>query len=244
MENGIRILTATDIATVTPSKQDSLGAVGQTSDGRRYRYAGFGGTATINAGAVVVAAAKTANSNNLAIAVQQASNLAIGSRVLVVTNGATAVTQDQFADGFVEVISTSGAYAVRIEGNTAASAGGAITLQLAAAGLVGPVVAGTDTVNLTASPYAAAVPSTTQSAVVGVTAAQVPNTASVSNFGWVQVGGHAVVAASSAVKGQVFTQDSVTAGNIKTASAFTDADLGFAKESAANGVASVELAIQ
>jgi hypothetical protein len=249
MESGIRLLTSTDLNTVTTSKTETYGAVGLVPDGRRFRYAGFGGTATINAGLLVVAAAKTANSNALAVTAvgtggQVTANLALGSKTLVVTNGATAVTQDQFADGYLEVLWSGGVFAVRIDGNTAAANAGYITLQLAPGGLQNTtaLVAGTDTVNLTASPYAAVVPSLTQSAPVGVTIVQAPNTASVTNYGWVQTNGHAIVSATSAVKGQGITQDQAgTAGYLKTTSAATDASVGIAKESSANSAASVEL---
>lgn len=248
MESGVRILTAEDLKDLTPAKQETFGAVGMSADGRRYRYAGFGGTSTINAGLLVVAAAKTTNSNNLAITAvgtggQVSANLLTNSRTLVVTNGATSVTQDQFADGYVEVLWSGGAFAVRINGNTAAGNGGFITLSLQDPLLNNAaLVPGTDTVNLTANPYAAVIPSLTQSAPLGVTVVQVANTASVTNYGWIQTNGHAIVSATSAVKGQGITQDQAgTAGYLKTSSAFTDASVGTAKESAANSTASVEL---
>lgn len=245
MESGTRLLTSTDINTLTTTKTDTIGAVGATPDGRRYAYTSFGGTATINAGSLVVSPAKTANSNGLAIPTQLAANLAASSRNLIVTNGTTAVTQDQFADGYLEVISTNaGSFAVRIAGNTAAGSGAAITLTLEPQGLNAALVAGTDTVNLTVSPYANVINSTTQSAVAGVAPVAVAQTSTTSYYGWVQTQGHAFVVASSATKGQGVTQDSVSAGAIKTSSAFTDAVIGFAKETAVSGYAPVELDIR
>jgi len=248
METGIRVLTATDINTVTPTKQDTLGAVGATADGRRFRYVGFAGTSTVNAGLVLVSAAKTANSNALAVTAvgtggQTTANLAAGSTTLVVTNGVTSVTQDQFADGFVEVLWSGGDFCVRINGNTAAGSGGYITLSLATPLQANAaLVAGVDTVNLTASPYAAATSTTTKSAPLGVTVVQVVNTATVSNYGWVQSGGHAFVSATTATKGQAVTQDTAgTAGYIMSTAAATDYPIGVAKESAANTSAAIEL---
>jgi len=223
-----------------------------TADGRRFRYAGFGGTATINAGLLLVTAAKTANSNALAITAagtggQVAANFNFGSRTLVVTNGATAVTQDQFADGYLEVLWSGGPFAVRIEGNTAAAGAGYITLQLAPGGLMNAaaLVAGTDTVNLTANPFSAVNASLTQANPAGVTVVQVANTASVTNYGWIQTEGHVMVSATSGTKGYPVTQDLAgTAGfvaNTGAGASETVPQIGVFKESAANSVAPVEL---
>lgn len=252
MEVGTRLLTSSDLQTLTTSKTETYGAVGATADGRRARYVGFGGTATINAGLLCVTAAKSANSNALAITAtgtggQVAANLLAGSRTLVVTNGATSVTADQFADGYLEVLWSGGNFTVRIEGNTAAGNAGYITLLLAPSGLLNnaALVPGTDTVNLTAHPYSAVQPSLTQANVAGATIAQVVNTATVTNYGWVQTGGHMLLSATSGTKGYPVTQDlSGTAGyvaNQAAGAAETVPILGTFKESAANTAAAVEL---
>lgn len=228
MQNGIRTLTETDLSVVTSAQQTELGAVGQTEDGRLFRYV-QAGASNLTAGSVVVAAAVTANSTGLVIPTQVAVNLAAGSTQLIVTNGATAVTQNQFAEGFVEVLGTAGGYAVRISGNTAAGASGAITLQLAEV-LPAAVVAGTNTVNLTASPYKGLVASLTASLPVGVVRSAIAAT----NFGWVQTYGHALVTTSAAVaKGAGIAQDvSTTAGAAVTASGVVY-QIGVAKEAVA-----------
>jgi len=231
MESGVRILTSEDLNTVQAAKGETLGAVGVTADGRKFVYSSFGGTATIPAGTLVVASALSANSSGLALSsTNLASQLVSGSRSLVVTNGATAVTQDQFADGFVEVLWSGGSFAVRVNGNSAAAAGAALTLSLQdPLANSSALVVGTDTVNLTASPYANVNSSATAANPAGVTYVSVPNTATVSNFGWVQVAGHAVVAGSG-TKGQPVVQNTTTAGNVVVASAATQAVVGVAKE--------------
>src|SRR5579859_4942054 len=105
MQDGIRTLTETDLGVLTTTKQTQYGAIGVTEDGRRYRYVSFGGTSTIAPGLVVTAAALTANFQGLAItattvtaAGQVTANLATGSSTLILTNGATTVTADQFAE--------------------------------------------------------------------------------------------------------------------------------------------------
>lgn len=249
MQDGPRFLTETDINTLTTTKQTQYGALGQTEDGRMYRYVGFGGTSTINPGLLVIAAAAPANSTGLAITATTVAggnvtaNLQAGSNTLVVTNGATTVTQDQFA--YVEIIvSAGGSYKLKLRGNTAASASGLITLFLKEPLPVGTtqLIPGTDTVNLRVSPWSAVTTSLTKSEPIGVTVCSVPNTASVTNYGWVQVVGPAFVAATSATKGQALTQDtSGTAGFFANAAAATDWSVAVAYASAASSTASVYL---
>lgn len=247
MQDGPRFLTEEDLNTITTTKQTQLGAVGQTADGRVFRYVTFGGTATINAGLLLVAPAAPANSTALVIpalsAQPNANALSAGSLQFVVTNGSTSVTQDQFQ--FVEVINTAGTFQYKLRGNTAAGNAGAITLSLAEP-LVNPaaLVPGTDTVNLVLSPYNGPAPSLTQRTPVGFTILQVPNTSTVTNYGWVQTQGKAFVNATSATIGQAIKQDtSGTAGFIAATAASTDYEIGVARASATSSTASVHLSI-
>lgn len=244
MQDGPRYLTNTDIYNLTTTQQDQLGAKGVTADGREYRYVKFGGTSTINSGLVLVAAAVASNSTGLAIpTTNSTAALSSGSTSFVVTNGATAVTQDQFAEGFVEVLGTNGVQTYRLKGNTAAGNAGAITLFLAEPLRNTTALAnGTNTVNLTKSIYDSPVATLTKSAPVGVTIMPVANTASVTNYGWVQTKGHGFVSATTATKGQPVAQDTAgTAGFAMSTAAATDYQIGVAKESAASSTAPVEL---
>lgn len=252
MQDGPRYLTETDVNTLTTTKQTQYGAVGVTEDGRTYRYVQFGGTSTINPGLLTIAATAPSNSTGLAITSTSVAggnvtaNLQAGSTTLVVTNGVTSVTQDQFA--FVEIlVSAGGTYKLKLRGNTAAGNGGLITLSLKEPLPVGAtqLIPGTDTVNLRVSPWAGVTTSTTKSQPIGVTVCPVPNTASVTNYGWVQTGGPAFVAATSATKGQALTQDTGgTAGFFMNTAAATDFPIAVAYASAASSTASVELNIQ
>lgn len=248
MQDGPRYLTETDLSVLTTTKQTQFGAVGATEDGRMFRYVSFGGTGTVNAGLLVVAPAKPSNSNGLAIPATQpiSTSLQAGSTALNFTNGGTAITQDQFAEGFLEVLWTGGAMSYRVRGNTADSTGtGTVTIFLAdplrnAAALV----AGTDTVNVTPSPYSAVIASLTASLPAGVTILQVPNTASVTNYGWVQAAGLTYVSATSATKGGDIAQDtSGTAGFVANSGASTSFGIGAAKESATSSKAPVFLTL-
>ena len=105
MDVGIRTLTEQDINTLSTTKQVQFGATGMTEDGRRYRYVGFGSIAAITSGKLVVANSVTADYQALTITAigtgaQVTANLATNATQIVITNGATAITQDQFAEGF------------------------------------------------------------------------------------------------------------------------------------------------
>jgi len=251
METGVRYLTSTDLNTYTTTKQEQLGALGATEDGRLYRYVKFGGTSTINPGLILQGPAAPANSTGLAITAagtggQVTANLQAGSQKLVVTNGATAVTQDEFQ--FLEILTngTLPLYSLKISTHTAAAATtGYITINLKEPlpQNLTQLVPGTDTVNLVYSKFNGPTASTTGNAPVGLTLNVVPNTASVTNYGWVQTRGHAIVKATTATIGLGIACDlSGTAGYVIIAAA-TTGNIGWAKASAVSNNASVELAI-
>lgn len=247
MNDGIRTLSETDLNVLTTNKQTQYGATGVTADGRRYRYVGFGGTSTINAGLVVVAAAPTANFQAVAITAtgtggQIAGNLALGSTQIVLANTtSTTATQDQFAEGFLEVqIAGTGAtstYSYRIKGNSVVTAGN-VTTSYYTVYLAEPLrnttalVPGTDVVNLQSSPYNGVVTSTTASLPIGISLQPVVNTASVTNYGWVQVGGAANVindAGGTITVGGSFGQSVTTAGDVVAATASTAPIIGITR---------------
>lgn len=246
MQDGPRYLTETDLQTLTQTKQTQYGATGITGDGRLFRYVGFGGTSTIAPGLIVVANALATNSQGLAItattvsaANQSSTNLALGSTTLVLTNGSTAVTQDEFAEGFLQVVvggnaSDTGSYSYKIKGNSAASAStGYITVTLYEAFRnTTALVPGTDTANLWASPFSAVNTSTTAALPIGLTIMPVVNTSSVTNYGWVQNTGDAVVlndAGGTITVGGSFAQSVTTAGNVLAATASTHPAIGVAR---------------
>lgn len=238
MQDGIRILTELDLQNVSATQTTQLGAFGGTEDGRVFRFV-QAGASNLAAGKLAVAAPVTANSTALVIPAQAAANLVTGSRLLLVTNGATAVVQDQFTEGFVEVLGAGGGYTVRIASSSVAPAAGVITLTLADS-LPVAVVPGTNTVNLTASPYSGVVASTTASLPVGVVRTAIP----AGNYGWLQTSGHVLVAATGAiVKGAGIAQDqATTAGNVATGSGVLY-QIGVAKETAANGFVAARVAL-
>ena len=277
MQTGPRYLTLEDIQVLTllnPSNQpanqpavmhDQYGSIGQTEDGRIFRFTKFAGTSTINPGLLLVAPAAPANSTGLAIAATSSqptntstgngtsstSALSAGSTSFVVTNGSTTVTQDEFQ--FVEIIvgssGSGGTYKLRLRGNSAAAASGSITLYLAdpLPPTITTLVPGTDTVNLRYSPWNQPTASTTQGEPVGVTIVSVPQSSTASYAGWIQTRGEAFVSATSGTLGYPVAQDVASnagyVANIGAGAAETVPAIGYFYTSAASSTASVFLKI-
>lgn len=250
METGTRQLTEQDLSTLSATKQVQYGAMGATEDGRLYRYASFAGTSTIAPGLLVVAPVVTVSTAGWqAIPItatgtgsQVAANLATGATQIVLTNsGGTAVTVDQFAEGELQIIvggaaSDTGSYSYRIRGNTAAVATtGLITVFLAqtdATRQTTNLVPGTDTANLLLSPYNGVNVSTTAGLVTGATIMPVPNTSTVTNYGWIQTHGPINLlndSGGTVTVGGAIGQSNATAGNFKAATASIAPAVGFVR---------------
>lgn len=250
MESGARMLTSVDLNTFTATQQEDFGTVGMTKDGRTFQYGLFGGTSTIKAGLLCVGPAAPANSTGLAITAvgtggQATANLQVNSKVLVITNGATAVTANQFQ--FLELVSAADlTYSLRIAGHTSAGASGTIVVSLADPIPQGAttLIPGTDTANLVLSQFNGMAPSTTGNAPAGVTTNVVPNTASVAYWGWIQSGGKAFVKATTATIGLGVAQDQAGTAGYVIISAATTGNIGWAKASATGNTASVVLNIK
>lgn len=266
-DGDIQILTLLNPSNVPANQPTALhtlyGTIGQTGDGRIFRYASFPGTSTIQPGILLTAAAAPANSTSLAIAAltSQPANtslgtgsatgataLSAGSTAFAVTNGSTAVTQDQFA--FVEIlVSAGGTYKLRLRGNTAAASGKLITLYLrdALPPNITQLIPGTDVVNLRLSVYQAPTASTTQGYNVGVTPVSVPQSSTASYAGWLQTRGQAYVQATSGTLGFPVAQDVATnagfVANVGAGAAETVPAIGTFVTAAASSAASVFLKI-
>lgn len=251
MQTGPIYLTEDDLYNFGTTQLHDFGVVGVTSDGRQFRYTLFGGTSTVAAGKLLVAAAAPSNSTGLAIPSTQPNTgtsltaLESGSLTFNVTNGSTAVTANEFQ--YVEINqATDGHYRLRLNGNTAAATSGTITLSLKDPIPQGAttLVAGTDTVNLRYAPWNAPTASTTAALPVGVTPYAVPNTSSVSNYGWVQTVGPAFVySAGSLTKGDAVVQDTSNAGGVANAGSYTAAVVGTAIETSSSAPSSVYLTL-
>ncbi len=249
MDTGFRILSEQDLNTLSTTPQVELGAVGCTFDGRMYRYVGFGGTSTIAPGLLVVAAAHTANFFQMTITAvtvsgQPKANLTAGNLAANPTTGtwltlsnttSSTAAADAFAQGYLEVYQTSGTnegpILYKIKGNTAVTAGNSTTSYftvfldtkepLRQAQVLTP---GTDTASVYASPFSAVNTSTTVGRAVGFTIQQVVNSATVTNYGWVQSQGSVLVtndAGGTITVGEGIAQSTTTAGNVVAVAATT-----------------------
>lgn len=236
MENGFRQLTEQDLNTLSTSPQVELGAQGNTSDGRTYVYVGYSGTSSIGSGQLCIAPAHTTayvglaiTATTIAAANQTTANLTAGSLQLVLTNGATAITQDQFAQGYLEVTSGNGngPTVYKISGNVAAAASGYVTVYLNQSEPLrnsAVLVPGTDVATLYVGPYNGVAPSTTIGQSVGVTPMLIPNTASVTNYGWLQTSGLTWLtndAGGTLTVGEGIAQSSTVAGSVVAVAATT-----------------------
>jgi hypothetical protein len=196
-----------------------------------------------NAQALAITAAGTGT--------QSAGNLLAGSRQIVITNGATAVTQDEFAEGFLEITQTSGSnegpVTYRISGNSAAAASTGYIIVNLAEPLRNPetLVAGTDTASLWISPFQGVIATTTVNIPIGVVVTQAVNSSTVTNYGWVQSYGPSLATgdASSKVIGNTIGASTTTAGYVSLSVTTTQPPIGFSRTTATTGTNSIFLSL-
>jgi len=227
MQNGVRILTNEDLFNHSTTKGETLGARGATRDGRQFVYVQADSSAGLAVGKLGVRAAVVANHVNRSL--DSTSLVAVGSQQVVVSVGATAATQDQYADGYLVVRDGTGkGQLLQIAGNTAvSSSGGAVTVTLQDPLLLALSTADSK-VDLI-SPWAGVVASTTLSEAVGVPLV----TLAASEYGWVQTKGPASVLADGIItKGYAAVQSTSVAGAlmISAASAATSQTAAIAPE--------------
>lgn len=161
-----------------------LGAVGVTPDGRWFRYVKNGGSAQAP-GKLYQGKVPGANYDELALV----GAVAAGATTVDVTNGATAITKDQFKGGYLGIEDDTGeGYLYLVAGNTAdAATGQTVTVTLAdPRGIKVALIAAT-TVGLYEHPCDSVIvhPSPPTSDLVGVATHAMP----ASYYGWVQFKG-------------------------------------------------------
>lgn len=229
-----RQLYETGVASVDTEARVELGAVGSVDNGDQWRYVGTGSSAVV-ANSLVVAGARVAAHQNIVVA----NGVAVGGRSLTVTLGATASTQDQYAQGYLEVVSGTGAGTVfSVSGNSATVASGVATVVLAQPATV--ALDATSHVNLVANDYANVQNSATASEVLGVALTAIP----ANSWGWIKTRGEVLVTASAAVsQGAAIQQDTTNAGDVVTATSATY-QVGQAKAAlAASGLLSARITV-
>ena len=169
---------------VTTTKRRPLGTALILQDGRTFRYAENGGVA-LAAGRVAQSEVPTANWDELAIP----TAVTAGTRTFNVTNGATTILADDFADGYMNVEDDAGeGHLYQIQANDAEAAGSAaFSLTLMAGEGVIVAFSTATTVGLTKHWLKDVIihPSPATATIAGVAPVLMP----IDNFGWIQVHG-------------------------------------------------------
>jgi hypothetical protein len=105
----------------------TLGDVKPLGLGREVIYAKVSSAAAIAAGHVVLAPAQVANHSNVVVNI----TASIGATSVTICAGATAITRDQYKDGFLLVNDAVGeGYSYVIEGHASASSGSGVEITL------------------------------------------------------------------------------------------------------------------
>jgi hypothetical protein len=184
-------------------------------NGDLYRYAKFGGSATV-AGNVLQSPATIANHSSMTPAVA-----AIGATEVTVTLGATAATANQYAEGYLVTSSTPGhGYALKIKSHPAADASATLVLTLEDPLII--AITASTTVDMVLNPFAGVIqsPTTETGAPVGV-ALYVGTAAS---FGWIKTRGIAGVLCQGTIAvGETAVVSNGTAGAVEAGADATDA---------------------
>lgn len=204
----VKALQDSDVFKTTTSTSitggNDLGTVGQTVDGRQFRWCKNGAVA-LSAGRVVQAEVPGANFDELAVVAAQA----VGDKTVTITNGNTAITANMFRGGYLNVEDDTGeGHMYRIASHPAADTSASCVITLAV-GLQVAITTST-TVGLTKHKCDAVIihPSPPTAAVVGVA----PTSIAANAYFWAQFRGQA----------SVLTDGVITAGKYVMPSASVD----------------------
>ncbi len=184
---------------ISTTQKETLGAKRPEPDGTTYRYAQVGAVA-LAAGVSLMSMAAAANHINQA----PHAAFAIGVTEITMDVGATAVTLDQYADGFLQCNAGAGVIGeqYRIVGNTACDASGFTTITLSEP-LRAALVIATSKLSLIPNPWKGLVITTGAGVLFAGVSTQIVAAA---KYVWVQSGGvaNALAGAANAVGQQVF----------------------------------------
>lgn len=182
MSNKVREQAFRDISSV---KQVRLGALDETVDGRKFRYA-LAGAVDLAPGKICVAAAVVANHINRTLA----TGVSVGGVQVSVPLGATAATANQYADGYLVVNDSNGeGISYLVSGHAAAASSGTVAVNLEEP--VKVALTSASDVSLIANPYSAVI---VQPGAVAHRPVGVPNvTVTASYYGWLQTHGDCAV---------------------------------------------------
>lgn len=221
MLSGTVQLSMSDVRETNSSKLHDLGTLGQGADGSLYRYAQAGG-ADLDPGKLTVAATQIANHEN--IAVQAAA--AVGATEVTVTLGATAATENFYADGYLVINDAAGEGIVyRISGHPAADGSANLTVQLRDEVKVALTTSSEAT--LLANPWKNVVISATDQADMAVGIPEV--TIATTEYGWIKTRGVVSALADETLTiGKSLTIGTGTAGAVELVDALDEPIVGIA----------------
>lgn len=169
------------------TKREAFGTLRVEADGRKFRYGKAG--AAITVGKNCSGAAAVANHINCSVAAA-----AVGDTQVSVTVGGTAVTADQYADGFLQINDETGeGYQYTIVSNTACDASGVTIVQLTDPIQVALVAAGSSQASLIPNLWSSVITQASENSMpAGVTVRGMTS----GYYGWFQTGGLGVYLAS------------------------------------------------
>lgn len=200
-------VAATTGPTLLSGERWPVGTLGTTQDGRWYRFCQNGGTLLVP-GNVICGPAPVSDYVNLT-----ATATAVGATTVTFTQGATAITQNQFKDGWLSVSVTPGAgYIYGISSHNAVGSATSYAWPLAPGESIQVALTTTSRLDLIPNPYRGVIqaPATTlTSTPVGVCVSPIP----ADDYGWIQVQGMAnVLTAGTLVIGNRAVAQTGTAG--------------------------------
>lgn len=186
----------TDQDTRTISSTQGGAQLGQhmtTPDGRTFRY-GLAGAVNLAAGKLMQGALSVANHQN-----RTGVTTVAGQGTVTFAVGATAVTANQYAQGYLVVNAGTGAgQALLISGNTSAASSGSPSVNLADE-IITATLASDSKFSLMPHPYSAILISS-QASATAIYAVGVPQIAvTAANYAWFQTGGPASVLANGTI---------------------------------------------
>jgi hypothetical protein len=222
MLTGINI-SAQDARDISSTQEMALGTIGQTGDGRVYRYAKNAAVA-LAAGKLCVNADLVTNHTDQAVA----ATAAVGDTEVSVTLGATAATEDQYKDGYLVINDAAGeGIAYRVVGHPAHAGSGTLVVRIAE-----PIK-----VALTTSSNYTLKYNTWGNIIISIAdqadqAVGVPNVAvTASYYCWVQTRGECpVLADENVTKGLALTIGSSVVGAVEAADGAGEPIIGVASE--------------
>lgn len=174
------IVTAQDTFTESSTQKHPLGTYAETADGRGFRYAQVGATATV-AGSLYQGAAPLAN--HLA---NTPPAVAIGATSFSYTPGATAGAANLYAEGYLQVDTTPGnGYTYLVSGHAAIASATAFTLYLRDA--IQIALTASSRVGLLPNPYKNVIVAATTLTAKAVGVA--PAVITAAYYGWLQTRG-------------------------------------------------------